>query len=112
MSPFFSHLRRPIMLSGREMYKIWAPADSIWSPWVAPAFFAQLHCAEASSNSATAFADETALKFDPQTAIVIDLPGADSIRLAVQLARIGYRAVSSINTATGPDPFLAHLPSP
>ena len=96
------------MLSGRELYRIWAPPDSVWSPWVAPSFFAQIFCGQTAADS-LALAEaacEPPLPFDSETAVVIDLPGAESIRLALQLARSGYRPVSSINASPQPFPFV------
>ena len=31
-------------MTPEEIYKSWAPADSIWSPWVIPVPFAQIVC--------------------------------------------------------------------
>jgi hypothetical protein len=89
------------MFSGRELYGIWAPTESIWSPWVAPAFFAQLTCGETRLPAAGMAPSREWFESgaDPGSAIIIDLPGAESFRLAMQLAGIGYRAVSLINAS-------------
>jgi hypothetical protein len=96
------------MLSGRELYRIWAPGESIWSPWVAPALFAQIFCGQAASDLAlpSASAGDVPLPFDSETAIIIDLPGGESVRVALQLASIGYRPVSLINASPQPSPFV------
>jgi hypothetical protein len=89
------------MLSGRELYAIWAPPDSIWSPWVAPAFFAQVACDESglcAAELATPM-EWFERKTDSASAIVIDLPGTESFSLAMQLGGIGYRTVSLINAS-------------
>lgn len=91
-------------MTGKELFEIWAPNDSIWSRWVSPALFAQIDYA---NGEKLAQADETEIpwheqKARPDTGVVIDLPGADSIRLALTLARRGYRPVPIINASPGP----------
>ena len=41
-------------------------------------------------------------KASPDSAVIIDLPGAESIRLAMVLATLGYRPVPIINASPGP----------
>lgn len=102
-------------MTGKELFEIWAPNDSIWSQWVSPALFAQIDYAKV-GNPAHTDAPEMAWheqKARPDSAVVIDLPGADSIRLAVALARRGYRPVPIINASPGPIGFhLSLLPQP
>ncbi len=91
-------------MTGNELFETWAPNDSTWSPWVSPALFAQIECAD---GGAEASADAPAPvwhkhKASPESAVVIDLPGADSIRLALVLAERGYRPVPIINASPGP----------
>ena len=91
-------------MTGKELFEIWAPNDSIWAQWVSPALFAQIDYAKADNPSQ---ADVPELpwheqKARPDTAVVIDLPGADSIRLALALAQRGYRPVPIINASPGP----------
>lgn len=101
------------MLSGKELFRIWASPDSLWSAWAAPAFFAQMRCPESFPNAAppSVLPEAATITFDPHTAIIVDLPGADSVRLATQLARVGYRPVPSINAVPTPAPFFAAMPS-
>jgi hypothetical protein len=91
-------------MTGKELFAIWAPNDSIWSQWASPALFAQIDYAMGGSP---AQADVPELpwheqKARPDTAVVVDLPGADSIRLALALAWRGYRPVPIINASPGP----------
>ncbi|HKV23199.1 MAG TPA: hypothetical protein VJN93_01280 [Candidatus Acidoferrum sp.] len=91
-------------MTGKELFEIWAPNDSIWSRWVSPALFAQIDYAHA-GNPAQADVPELPWheqKASPDTAVVIDLPGAHSIRLALALAWCGYRPVPIINASPGP----------
>lgn len=90
--------------SGQTLYGIWAPPNSQWSPWVAPALFAQMECREGVDSSREQ--SPAANWFEPRVnraqAIVVDLPGAACIMLGVTLARIGYRPVPLINASPGP----------
>jgi hypothetical protein len=91
------------MLSGRELYGVWAPANANWSPWVAPALFAQIACDESGVGAGLREGVSSAPWFEAQadsaTAVVIDLPGAAAFRLAMQLGGIGYRPVSLVNAS-------------
>jgi hypothetical protein len=91
-------------MTGKELFEIWAPSDSTWSQRVSPASFAQIEC---SNGGAAANVDAPAptwheQRASPESAVVIDLPGADSIRLALVLAERGYRPVPIINASPGP----------
>lgn len=90
-----------------EVFALWAPQDSIWSPWVAPVLFAQT--------------DWDLQNFDPivpqplpwlqemsretlseATAIVVDLPFAESVEAGFALAALGFRPVPLYNASPGP----------
>src|ERR1700687_114318 len=97
------------MMTGKQLYEVWAPTESPWSPWVSPALFAQMECREDSAaiapdRSQITWYEESA---GPESAVVVDLPGADSIRLAMTLAALGYRPVPVINASPGPLPLLS-----
>jgi hypothetical protein len=102
-------------MTGKQLFETWASNDSTWSQWVSPALFAQIDCAD---GSAEASVDAPAPiwhehKASPESAVVIDLPGADSIRLALVLAERGYRPVPIINASPGPVGLqLNFLPKP
>jgi hypothetical protein len=101
------------MMTGKQLYEVWAPTESSWSPWVSPALFAQMECREDSAaivpgRSETRWYEERA---DPESAVIVDLPGADSFQLAMTLAALGYRPVPVINASPGPLPLLFTPPS-
>jgi hypothetical protein len=88
-----------------ELYKLWAPEDSIWSNWAKPVLFADKSFAGGeppqtmqwqSSNVAWAPAPESG------TAIVLDLPGADAVWYGMALSQRGYRPVPLYNGVRGP----------
>jgi len=92
------------MTSGKDLYRIWAPDNSIWSKWVSPALFAQIECSEGSTASNPTLPSQIwpAISTLSQAAAVIDLPGADAIRFGIALAKHGYRPVPIINPSPGP----------
>jgi hypothetical protein len=109
-----------------ELYKLWAPDDSIWSKWAKPVLFADemIGCAEperlaASANvclspvwddriggpepgPAALLSTNLAPVADGGTAIILDLPGAEAVRQGMALSQQGYRPVPLFNGAAGP----------
>ena len=83
-----------------RLFEIWAPEHWPWSAWVKPALFAGSSTLE-EPRPVTA-APVTVL--DPtippagQTALVVDLPGEQSVTLGVELVEHGYQAVPLFNT--------------
>jgi len=86
------------------VFKTWAPSDSAWSQWVSPALFAQIACTVGAAADGVDVPVPTwrEEKTSPESAVIVDLPGADSIRLAMALAKRGYRPVPIINASPGP----------
>jgi hypothetical protein len=98
-------------MTPEELYGIWAPEDSRWSPWVLPVPFAQLVCPDS-------IPIPTSPRFDLRwisssdarnTAIVADLPGGDAIHYGLALTALGYRPVPVIDGSPGPE---SHVVSP
>jgi hypothetical protein len=95
--------------TGRELFEIWAPNAALWSPWVSPALFAQLGCPDKSMDgpAGQSPAGQSAMiwhetRASSDTAIILDLPGPESVKSALALAHLGYRPVLLINTSPGP----------
>lgn len=85
-----------------ELYKLWAPEDSIWSRWVKPVLFTETSpavssfpCDWHSLNLAWAPA------VDSGSAITLDLPEAESVWFGMALAHRGYRPIPLFNGAAG-----------
>jgi len=95
------------------LFEAWAPLDGRWSPWAKPVLFAHLpraawHAAELPGGEPS---DWTILPpADGTTALILDLPGAESVRAGLALADRGYRPVPLFNTTPGPSPVLQILP--
>lgn len=91
-------------MTGRDLFEIWAPDHAVWSQWVSPALFAQIDWVKRSTpieeHRPEGHWHERTVR--PDAAVVIDLPGAESIRLAFALAQVGYRPVPIINASPGP----------
>lgn len=89
-------------MTKREIFDVWAPADSVWAEWAKPVLFAHLREDERATAMATTPLD--VVHFPPaagRVAVVLDLPCADAVPLAVALARVGYRPVPLYNAIPG-----------
>ncbi len=95
------------------LFEAWAPLDGRWSPWAKPVLFAHLYRAgwDAAKLPSGEPSDWTLLPpADGTTALILDLPGAESVRAGLALASRGYRPVPLFNTTPGPSPVLQVLP--
>lgn len=84
-------------MTREEIYRIWANPASPWSDWVAPVPFTVLDPSE-SSRTLLGEADILwAAGLHSDTAIILDLPATESIRVAVSLAKCGHTPVPIFN---------------
>ena len=86
------------MMRGKEIYKIYAPNGAKWIDWVRPVPFVAIDTYNRKPvvdwiNRKAMFLKE----YQQDTAIFIDLPGKESIELAIDLAYIGYRPIPVFN---------------
>jgi hypothetical protein len=90
-------------VTGQECYDVWAPADAAWSAWAKPVLFAQLaeQIWTVPDGEAPNPVDVFWAPSAGRTAIIIDLPEADSVRFGLALASRGYRPVPLYNTSFG-----------
>ena len=86
-------------MTGKDIYKIWAKEGAKWVDWVRPVPFIGI-------NKNTKLYEVTEFiipkiqylnEVQKDTAIIIDLPGNDSIEEGIALAKIGYRPVPIFN---------------
>jgi hypothetical protein len=87
-----------------QLYAIWAPPESIWSPWVLPVPFADLIFPD---SPARAQIPSYSLEWvrgdaDGHFAIVADLPGAEAIHYGLALLELGFRPVPVMDGSPGP----------
>ena len=86
-------------MTGRDVFKIWAPLGAKWVDWVRPVPFVALDYMKQASNVCNLTVPRINYINEPteDTAIIIDLPGYDSIKEGIALARFGYRPVPIYN---------------
>lgn len=87
------------MLTIKDVYRIWAPEGAKWTEWVRPVPFAGVkQCAKGYSQAELVipklhYLDET---FEG-AALIVDLPGMNSIKEGIALAKAGYRPIPVYN---------------
>jgi hypothetical protein len=88
-----------VPLTNEQCYEIWAPDDGLWSAWAKPVLFAEAPPARPGDGSPTEAAPEPARLPDARRdrAVVVDLPGAESVLTGIALARRGFRPVPLYN---------------
>jgi hypothetical protein len=89
----------------------WAPEDGLWTPWVKPILFAQMPEVpvppEVPEGTPMAALDVPRLPVaSRREALILDLPGAETMELALALARRGFRPVPLFNGTSGPAPVV------
>jgi hypothetical protein len=90
-------------MNKEEIFLIWAPETSVWSPWVKPVLFAHLE-----SRSAETPVPDTLAEFkwvpgaEAKTAIILDLPSDAGVLGGLALAKGGYRPVPLYNAIPAP----------
>lgn len=95
-------------MNGSELFEVWAPADSVWSRWAKPVLFAErdrmppIAPAPPPAGPGEPALPSLGLSLDRHTAVVVDLPGADSVRTGLALAREGFRPVPLFNCGVHP----------
>ncbi len=94
----------------RGVFEVWAPPQARWSPWAKPVLFAHLDDIEGMPHTDI---PEITFPFDRTkaggTALVVDLPGLESVGLGLELARLGYRPVPVFNACPNPSRFLEEV---
>ena len=86
-------------MTNKECYKIWAPNGKRWTDWVRPVPFINAqadvkgyHAGELSIPMVD-FIDESW----KNAAVIVDLPGDESIEMGLAFARLGYRPIPIFN---------------
>ncbi len=86
-------------MTGREIFKVWAPADKKWTRWVRPVPFVGMK----EHSKDFGYADFTVSVIDyldkewADAAIIVDLPDEESVETGIALARLGYRPIPIFN---------------
>jgi len=91
-------------MTNEEIFAEWSPDDSVWATWVKPVLFAHMDAATlVPANTGTAYEASWAPSIEERTAMVLDLPKDEGVRLGIALAGRGYRPVPLYNAL--PLPF-------
>ena len=97
-------------IAAEDAFTVWVPDDGLWSAWAKPMAFVQ-----AAGTILTEPIEDTALPairvaLNPQTAVIVDLPGRDAIYAGLSLAMRGFRPVPLFNGTSGPSPVIDVAP--
>ncbi len=85
-------------MTGKEIYKIYAPYGAKWIEWVRPVPFVAIDTYNRKPLSNWTNRKAMCIKqYKNDTAIFIDLPGTESIETGISLAQIGYRPIPLFN---------------
>lgn len=86
-------------ITGKDIYQIWAPTGKKWVDWVRPVPFVEIHEATKGyhfsnfSVSGVNYIEEGC----QDVAIIVDLPGAESVKEGIALAKAGFRPIPIFN---------------
>jgi hypothetical protein len=93
-----------------EVYDAWTPREGPWSDWVKPALFTQLQRAATSGASRDMSAPAPDTAWAPRAgdgvALVLNLPGEESIARGLALLKLGYQPVPLFNTTAAANAAL------
>ncbi|MBQ4283638.1 MAG: hypothetical protein IJB96_06920 [Lachnospira sp.] len=86
-------------MAGKEAYKIWAPAGKKWVDWVRPVPFVAINeYSKGYTLSSVAANRGVFLEATYEdAAIIVDLPGEQSVAAGIVLAKLGYRPIPIYN---------------
>lgn len=84
-----------------ELFDLWAPPAAVWSRWAKPVLFAQLDAVPPVSVEAEPL-PHLAVRVDSNSAVIVDLPGALSVRAGLAFLEMGFRPVPLFNGNRGP----------
>ncbi|MBX3401849.1 MAG: hypothetical protein KF699_00395 [Phycisphaeraceae bacterium] len=85
-----------------EIYAAWTAREGPWSDWVKPALFTQVQRAATSGATRDMSAAPPDVRWAPRSgdgiALVVDLPGPESVACGIALLSAGYQPVPLFNT--------------
>jgi len=85
-------------MTGKEIFKIWAPSNSKWTNWVRPVPFTAINDKlELYKTNNFTIPDIKYIKELTCSAIIVDLPGLESIKEGIALSKMGFRPIPIYN---------------
>ncbi len=103
---------RRIILNPQLVFDLWTPAGGIWSDWVKPVLFAHLPgfseppAVEELERYIQALDVKWLVPSEVRKAVVIDLPGSESLLYGLALAWQGYQPVALYNSCPHPNALV------
>lgn len=96
-------------MSDERIFEAWAPDGALWTPWAKPVLFANLSRFSTPAPSIDRYRSLDVSRIPSargRTAIVVELPGIDSVLMGLALANLGYRPVPLYNVNVGPNAVI------
>ena len=87
-------------MTGKEVYKLWAPENVKWIDWVRPVPFIEIDSEDFKISQTINFEIPQIYylkEMKKDTAIIVDLPEYYSINEGIALAKLGYRPIPVFN---------------
>ena len=86
-------------MTGKDIFKIWAPSGVRWTDWVRPVPFVFIKDSYKTDTTCnfTIPPINYISKLPVNTAVIVDLPGYNSINEGLALAQIGFRPIPLYN---------------
>lgn len=89
------------------VFAAWAPEGALWSRWVRPVLFTQLDGLGLSRDVIDLTGlDDARLPDARGCAVIVDLPGSESVLLGLASASRGFRPIPLFNSTNGPAPLV------
>lgn len=91
------------------IFEAWAPDEGLWTPWAKPVLFANLSRVVGDPVPVDSWRSVDVGQVPPArgaTAVVVDLPGKQSVLAGLALADRGYRPVPLYNVNVGPNAVI------
>jgi hypothetical protein len=101
------------IIDSEACFLAWAPDGAVWSPWAKPTIFAAapVFVPDTLPAAISPALEIPGLPDDwTPSAIVVDLPGAESVNAGLMLAARGFRPVPLFNGTVGPRPVIDNEP--
>lgn len=86
-------------MTGKDTFKLWAPAGARWVDWVRPVPFIAMEsaCGLAQTTDTTLPSILYVEKPQEDVALVVDVPGAEGVKEGLALAQMGFRPIPLYN---------------
>jgi hypothetical protein len=93
-------------MAAENAFAAWTREDVIWSDWAKPVAFVTPALDAAGPGADLPSPPELAWPVDPTSAVIVDLPGPESVAMGLQLAARGFCPVPLFNGTAGPSPVI------